>query len=314
MADQVIRMLDEDAITPSDRLRLIALFILFKHGVLPADIRKLLMHAKLPVHDETILFNLELLGARISKQLKDSQPLPNPLFPRKQAPPPGQEEIVISRYDPALKVMLEEHMRGTLDPILFPFVLPDLAASANDPASMSAASLRSAKPTWAKSKGSSNEARQRIIVFMAGGATYSEARACYEITEQSNRDVLLVTSHMLTPKLFLQQLGDLSTDRRRLNIPADRPAKRAPAHLFEEEKPPAPAGLPSGPGSKAGFVQKSSSTRPSPQPPVDRMGAMNLNGGQTRPGGPIGLNASGDSKASEKEKKKKHHFFGSSKR
>jgi syntaxin-binding protein 1 len=301
-------MLDEDAIILPDRLRLIALYILFKNGLINPDVRKLLMHARLPLHDEAILYNLELLGARVTSQLKDTMPHPSPIFPRKPAPSVPQQDTRIDRYVPVLKTMLEEHIHGVLDPNIFPYVKPELAPAPNDP-TLSSASLRSAKPTWARGKLNSIEPRQRIIVFMAGGATYSEARACYEIAEHTSRDVYLVTSHMLTPGDFLQQLGSLSTDRRRLGIPADRPAKRAPAHLYEEEPAPRPAppsgGLPSAPNQ-------------GPRPPTERLGAMNLNGGEGRSSGPIKLNGPSPLSDSGKlrkdkydDKKKKHHFFGS---
>jgi syntaxin-binding protein 1 len=306
-------MLDEDAIVPPDRLRLIALYSLFKYGLINPDVHRLLLHAQLPAQDESILYNLELLGARISKQIKDSKPTPPPIFPRKQAPSPTQNEAHIDgRYAPVLKTMLEEHIHGTLDPAIFPYVKPELAPSPND-INASTVSLRSKKPTWARGKLSSIEPRQRIIVFVAGGATYSEARACYDVAENTSRDVLLVTSHMLTPRLFLQQLGDLSMDRRRLGLPADRPAKRAPAHLFEDEQAPRPTATPSG--------IPSGGPRPSPGvPPVDRMAAMNLNGGEGRSSGPINLNGPGTSAESGKlrrdkydDRKKKHGFFSSKK-
>jgi syntaxin-binding protein 1 len=311
-------MLDEDAIIPPDRLRLIALYALFKYGLINPDIRKLLLHAQLPIPDESKLYNLELLGARVSKQLKDSKTPPPPLFPHKLASARTQEETHIDgRYVPVLKTMLEDHIHGTLDPAIFPYVKPELAPSPNE-VNLSTASLRSAKPTWAKGKLSSIEPRQRIIVFVAGGATYSEARACYDVAEHTSRDVMLVTSHMLTPRLFLQQVGDLSIDRQRLALPADRPAKRAPAHLFEDEqtsKPGGPSGLPSSQGQKVGGPRPSSG-----RPPVDRMAAMNLNGEDGRSSGPINLNGPGSLSDSGKlrkerydDKKKKHHFFSSKK-
>ncbi|KAF2396743.1 Sec1-like protein [Trichodelitschia bisporula] len=316
LADQVVRMLDEEDIQPGDRLRLIALYLLYKDGLLPADITKLLAHAQLPPHDQEVLRNLELLGARAFKPLKDTKPPPPPLFPKK--PAPTQEEYGLSRFESALKLLLEEHVRGTLDPLAFPYTKPDLAAATIDPAAVvSNASLRSAKPTWAKSKLSSIEPRQRVIVFMCGGATYSESRACYEISAQTSRDVVLVTSHMLTPGLWMRQLGDLSSDRRRLGLPADQPAKKAPAHLFEAE---APKPVSKGPGPGPGPVKQGLPGRPVP---TQQMAAMNLNGGAPGRAGASSAPPAGTSSASgsagpppvlKKDKeKKKHHFFGSKK-
>ncbi|KAF2275554.1 syntaxin-binding protein-like protein 2 [Westerdykella ornata] len=318
MADQVIRTLDEEAITPSDRLRLIALYVLYKDGVLPSDLEKLLLHSQLPTSDGAVVRNLELLGGRISKRLKEKRDPPPPLFARKTAPQDNADEYALSRFTPAVLEMLEEHVRGTLPQDTFPYTKPqaeDAGSSGQD--NVSAASLRSAKPTWAKSRLSSVEPRQRVIVFVAGGATYSEARACYEISQKTSREVFLVTSHMVTPSLYLRQLGDLSVSRRNLRLPVDAPPPKAPAHLFERPAPPNPVpptgsakggvGLPSRPGGGAG-------------PPTAAMASMSLNSGrapapQLAQSGPGSHPQSGKlTKDHEKEKKKKkHHFFSSSK-
>ncbi|KAJ4301447.1 syntaxin binding protein 1 [Kalmusia sp. IMI 367209] len=314
MADQVIRTLDEDAVTPGDRLRLIAMYVLYRDGVLPVDLERLLLHAQLPPQDGAVVNNLDLLGARVTRALKDKrEPLP-PLFPRKTIPP-NAEEYSLSRYEPVLKEVLEEHVLGRVPQDIFPYTkgAPDDAGMGDN---TPAASLRSAKPTWAKSKLSSVEPRQRIIVFMAGGATYSEARACYEISEKTSRDVFLVTSHMVNPGLYLRQIGDLSQNRRNLRLPADQPPPKAPAHLFEKPEPPKPApppanvkpgapgrphipgGLPSRPGGHA--------------PPTAGMANISLNSrpqGQATPPPPPGKYG----KDEKEKKKKKHHFFGSSK-
>lgn len=178
------------------------------------------------------------MGARVEKPLKDSKPKPEPLFPQKVLTQTAEDDTSLSRFEPNLKLLLEEQNKGTLDTTLFPYTKPHLdpdGTMGQDNASQ--ASLRSAKPTWARTRPSAAEPRQRIILFMAGGATFSEARACYELARTSSKDIYLATSHMLTPKLFLRQLGDLSVDKRRLDLPADRPPPKAPAHLFEKPAP-----------------------------------------------------------------------------
>jgi syntaxin-binding protein 1 len=314
LPDQVVRMLDEEAIIPLDRLRLIALYILYKNGILGADITKLLLHAGLPPQEANVLQNLEFFGARVSKPLTKSASAaaPPPLFPRSHPPPtaPNTEEISISRFVPQLRSLLDAHVAGTLDPVSFPYANPADAPVQPDPgAGASAASLRSAKPTWARGRLAAVEPRQRIVVFVAGGATWAEARAAYEVAAATSRDVVLATSHMLTPRLWLQQLGDLAVDRRALRLPADRPPKKAPPHLFEEEAPPPPPGA--GQPGRAGQAQ----------PPADRLAAMSLNGRERSgsasgsSGGRIQLGGSSGDDRSRKDKpgegKRKHGFFGS---
>ncbi|KAL6719123.1 syntaxin binding protein 1 [Lecanora helva] len=319
VADRIVRLLDDDNITFPDRLRLIVQYLIYRDGLLPSDIQKLLAHAHLPPQDGEVIHNLELLGAHTSRALKDARPLAQPPFGRKQAPQDlSQEESGLSRFSPAIKPMLEEHIRGTLDQGIFPFTKPHLDAAEGllGQETISQASLRSAKPTWARTRPSALEPRQRIVVFVAGGATYSESRACYEVSEAFNKDVFLATSHMLTPSLYLRQVGDLSVDKRRLDLPAERPRPQAPAHLFERESQQRPELL-------------------SKQTPVAGIGGLNINSNHDRLNAaqngtaksnpastapltsvqsPVGSKSSKKDKDQDPEKKKKkHHFFSSKK-
>ncbi|KAF2645332.1 syntaxin-binding protein-like protein 2 [Massarina eburnea CBS 473.64] len=313
LADQVIRSLDDDAVTPADRLRLIALYGLYRDGIVAADLNKLLLHSQLPLQDGDVLKNLNMLGARMDRALKEKREPPQPLFSRHNAPPLNPDDSALSRYDPVLKHVLEEHVAGRLPQDIFPYtkMQPD------DPSMQEvtpAASLRSAKPTWAKSRLANVEPRQRVIVFIGGGATYSESRSCYEISEKTSRDVFLVTSHMVNPGLYLRQVGDLSQSRRALHLPADQPPPKAPDHLFEKPAPPKPApppaaakpmpsvpgGLPSRPGGQA--------------PPTAAMANMSVNPQRPQVQAPAPSPSpapSGKGGKEKEKKKKKHHFFSS---
>ncbi|KAF1814193.1 Sec1-like protein [Eremomyces bilateralis CBS 781.70] len=217
LADQLVRIVDEADVTPADRLRLLALFSIYQDGLIPADRNRLFAHAALPPSDESILLNLSLLGARSDRPLGTKRPPRPPTRPSRSPRRPPNEFHALTQEN------------------------------------ASSASLRTterAKPTWARSRLNSVEPRQRVVVFIAGGATFSEARACYEVSRATGRDVYLATSHMLTPALFLRQLGDLSRDRAQLRIPALMPRPKAPAHLFEER--PAVGSTPSGGSGRSG--------------------------------------------------------------
>ncbi|KAL4913936.1 Sec1-like protein [Aspergillus aurantiobrunneus] len=292
LASQLVQLLDDDTIIHTDRLRLLLLYIIYRNGLLPGDIRKLMAHADLPPQDGAVISNLELLGARVDKPLKDDKPPVQPLFTTKPPPQSEIDEGVLSRYDLNMKAMLEDVIRGTLDPSTFPFTRPQTDANgmATQQDTLAQASLRSAKPTWARTRSAGEQPRQRIIVFMAGGATYGESRTCYEMSETFKKDVFLATSHMFTPGLFLRQVSDLSADKRRLDIPAERPKPTAPAHLFERDPPP-PQPAP----------QKKPS--PAPAPLAAAMGAMSLGPNPPKP------SSSGMKPPKEPKEKKKHRFF-----
>ena len=240
VADQVIRLLDEESVSPPDRLRLILLYLSYNEGLVSADASKLLAHAQLPPQNGDAIGNLGFLGARTTRSLKDKTSPQSPLFPRKPATISPQEEYSLSRFEPALKLLLEAHHKNSLDQNTFPYTKPQLEPQ-DGVDGISSSSLRGAKPTWAKTRGATTESKQRVIIFMGGGATYSESRACYETLNSTNKDVYLMTSHMLTPSLFIRQVSDLSEQKRRLGIPAEQPKATAPSHLFEPIAPPAPA-------------------------------------------------------------------------
>ncbi|KAK3096365.1 syntaxin binding protein 1, partial [Teratosphaeriaceae sp. CCFEE 6253] len=146
---------------------------------------------------------------------------------------------------PALHLLLESHATSTLSSETFPYTKPPPLDPTDSSVTLSTTSLRSAaaKPTWAKSRtghaaaGAENN-RQRVVVFLAGGATFSEARCAYDMGRATGREVVLVTSHMLTPALFLRQVADLSVERRRLGLPVDGAKPQAPAHLLEPDPKP----------------------------------------------------------------------------
>lgn len=297
LASQLVQLLDDDAVIQSDRLRLLLFYIMYRNGLLPGDIRKLMAHAQLPPQDGEVISNLELLGVRVDKPLKDEKPPVQPLFSRKPPVVPEMDEGILSRYDLNMKLMLEDVIRGTLDPTIFPPTRPqtDGDSMTGPQDNLAQASLRSAKPTWARTRTTGEQPRQRIIVFMAGGATFGEARTCYELSDMYRKDVFLATSHMITPSLFLQQVADLSADKRRLDLPAERPKPTAPAHLFERDPPPpqpAPQQKPSPAPTPA----------PAPAPPTAAMEAMSVGSS------PQKQHSSGKP-PKEKKEKKKHRFF-----
>jgi syntaxin-binding protein 1 len=215
--------------------------------------------------------------------LKDETPVSQPLFPPKMTNNAGLEEISLSRFEPALRYMLEEQCQGTLDANLFPPVKPHLDTQ-NPAMTMSQTSLRNAgKPTWASNRSQSNKPRQRLIVFMAGGATYSEARACYDVSHQYGKDVFLASTHMQTPKTYLRQVSLLSTGRKQLNLPQDQARPQMPAWMSDappqdlapKPQPPQPpqhtsSQLPSRP------QQPANGRPPEARPPTEAMNKMNL--------------------------------------
>lgn len=312
VADQLVRLLDDPATSPQDRLRLIMLYVIFKDGIVFEDIPRLLAHAQLPADNIDSITNMENLGAHTTRVLKEKRPHPEPIFPAKTAPSTQSEEYALSRFEPAVKQLLDHLTAGTLDPLNFPYQRTppqhelDLQANAS-------ASLRSAKPTWARNRQSMHEAKQRIIIFMAGGATYSESKAVYDAS-QGNKDCVLVTSHMLTPAGFVRQCTELGFDRFRLKLPQDKPRKKAPEWIFEREapKPVAPSKHSPGLSSKMaglGLGHGGGSSNGAPPQQMPQRQVMP----QQQQASPLS-SSSGKLEKKPKEEKKKRGFFSSMKK
>ena len=67
---------------------------------------------------------------------------------------------------------------------------------------------------WHRDKKDMGHAGPRLIVFILGGMCYSETRCAYEVTEafKGTRkfEVLIGSSHIMTPENFLKNLRELS--------------------------------------------------------------------------------------------------------
>ena len=275
LADQIARLLDDDSVVHEDRVRLLTMYILYRYGVLRGDIEKLRCHGELSPMDGEMIYNLDTLGARIERQLKDKAPAPEPLFQQKTPQVMPGDEIELSRFEPAMKLMLEALCRNTIDASIFPPVKPQLDHSSTAQSSTSLRMGGRAAPTWASSRQQSSKPRQRLIVFMAGGATYSEARSCYEISQQFGKEVFLATTHMLTPKTFTRQVSMLSRGRGELALPVDSGPPKLPAWMSEPPpgaaKPPTVQQPQTSNGRPAKVVSE-----PQPVPPTAQMQRMNL--------------------------------------
>ncbi|KAL7409093.1 Sec1-like protein [Mrakia frigida] len=216
LVDDMVPLLgnNEAVVTRIDKVRIVALYILYKDGVPDEDRRRLFQHAKLSISEQDAVNNLVHLGLRVVKNPGDREGKKR----LKQKPTGAEDEYELSRFKPVVRSMLEEHVSGKLDPSHFPYLRnapnepapsSSLRGSASSPAPSAAGSLRSQRPNWARAAPSGVQregTKQRLIIFVAGGITYSEMRTAYQVGLALGKEVIIGSTHVITPESFVTDL------------------------------------------------------------------------------------------------------------
>jgi syntaxin-binding protein 1 len=202
----IVPLLLDNEIKIEDKLRLIMLFLLHKNGITDDNLQKLLHHAMIPEDKKQIILNLQNIGMQILQDpAKQSSRRKN--IPQNRKDREGQT-YQLSRWTPYVKDLMEDIIDEKLDQRQFPFL-------SNRPMGGAGFSGTSARPTWHRNeKQQATRSGPRLIVFIIGGASYSEMRSAYEVTTANKKwEVIVGSDQILTPKTFLNNLEmKLNTD------------------------------------------------------------------------------------------------------
>ncbi|XP_007951865.1 syntaxin-binding protein 2 [Orycteropus afer afer] len=203
----IVPVLLDAAVPAYDKIRVLLLYILLRNGVSEENLAKLIQHANVQAHC-SLIRNLEQLGGTVTNP-GGSGPSSRP--ERRERLEPTYQ---LSRWTPVIKDVMEDAVEDRLDRRLWPFV----SDPAPIPSSQAAVSARFGH--WHKNKaGVEARAGPRLIVYVMGGVAMSEMRAAYEVTRatEGKWEVLIGSSHILTPTRFLDDLKTL--DQKLEDIP-----------------------------------------------------------------------------------------------
>ncbi|XP_077268672.1 syntaxin-binding protein Rop isoform X2 [Temnothorax americanus] len=183
-----------------DKLRIIALYVISKNGITDENLNRLVHHAQISVDDKQTIVNIANLGINV---VVDSNRKKIYTVPRKERI--TEQTYQMSRWTPVIKDVMEDSIEDKLETKHFPF-LAGRAASSGYHAPTSARYGH-----WHKDKGQQTIKNvPRLIVFIVGGVCYSEIRCAYEVTNAlKNWEVIIGSSHIITPKSFLNDLSKL---------------------------------------------------------------------------------------------------------
>ncbi|CAO3622659.1 unnamed protein product [Cunninghamella blakesleeana] len=222
----MVPLLDDPYISAADKTRLLMLYIISKDGgILEDDKRKLIEHTQLGREYRDAINNLSLLGIQVTKKRRaPGEKSSRKKFLRRRANRDDDQPYELSRYVPVIKKTMDAFLTNQLDSQQFIYTresdMEDFDTRGqslrNQPGNVPASgvSLRTTKPTWKKNgpgggPGQRNNRGAKLILFVVGGATYSEIRSAYEMAELYNRDVFIGTTEILKPKKYIENLSQL---------------------------------------------------------------------------------------------------------
>lgn len=193
-------------------------------------------------------------------------------------------------------ISLQDQVADRLDQSLFPYVkdYPVAApASSSLRAQQAPTSLRSAKPSWhrARSNNALQDNRQRILVFTAGGMTYSEIREAYQLSSALSKDIIMGkftstsdfviythalsgSTHDITPRQFVDdlkvvELGGVGSKALPNGLPSSRGGQRSFQEYYDDKyfmKVQPPPQRPPPTAQQAPRDQRNRMAKPSPAP------------------------------------------------
>ncbi|KAH8549756.1 Sec1-like protein [Umbelopsis sp. PMI_123] len=241
--EEMLPVLDDPYTSQYDKTRLLMLWIASSEGQVDEDKKQnLLAHARLDQDYKEAIENLSLLGVQLSKSA-NKQGEKSKKEKKKQD---SSQEVPydLSRYVPVVKRVSEAHIKETIDQSLFPLIRvaePENKNQNTKTGKKYVPQLRVYHTKWHKKTDGSNAGPKPpsgppVIIFVAGGITYSEIRSAYELAEAYDREVYIGSTHIITPNQFIDDL--ISLDRPLATVKTEVPAYTAAAAAATKTLPP----------------------------------------------------------------------------
>ncbi|KAM3584082.1 syntaxin binding protein 1 [Umbelopsis sp. WA50703] len=216
IADDMLPILDDPYVSQYDKTRLLMLWMASFEGQVDDDQKQnLLAHARLDQEYKDAIDNLSLLGVQLSKSANKQGEKSKKN--KKKRENTQDVPFDLSRYVPVVKRVCEAHIKETIDQSLFPLIRVAEPENKNQDTKVGlkhVPQLRVYHTKWHKKTGGTNAGPKPpsgppLVIFVAGGITYSEIRSAYELAETHDREVYIGSTHIITSKSFVDDLKTL---------------------------------------------------------------------------------------------------------
>ena len=232
---EVRKYLKDGSIRSDDKLRLFLLFLWWanSNSIKDKDLDEMINVAEFDAKEKQAIQHAKVFGIGAgSKAVQLNLTKPDEKSSKKKSAKKSKEDsedvpYAVSRWQPVLKEVIRNLSTDSLDTKDFPYLgksapLRSGGEGSSGDNKQRAKSLKSKgkerKDTWADEKevvGAEAKSKKlpedapRVIVFIAGGATYSEVRCAYEAREELELDVAVGATSLITPGDFLSELKNL---------------------------------------------------------------------------------------------------------
>merc|ERR1719412_2266485 len=199
----IVPILLDQSVNIKDKIRIILLYIQSKNGISEENFTKLIQHAQIPNEDREMITNLAMVGCNVVVDGNRKK-----IWQIKRKERINEQTYQMSRWTPVVKDIIEDCIDERIDNAHFPFLGGQRQAS-QFPGAPSSGRYGG----WHKDKERVSNTKNvpRIIAYIMGGATFSEFRVGYEVTnDRKNWEVIVGGSQILTPEGFLNKIKSLS--------------------------------------------------------------------------------------------------------
>eukprot|EP00475_Leptophrys_vorax_P009679 TRINITY_DN1640_c0_g1_i2.p1 TRINITY_DN1640_c0_g1~~TRINITY_DN1640_c0_g1_i2.p1 ORF type:complete len:647 (+),score=199.54 TRINITY_DN1640_c0_g1_i2:196-1941(+) len=219
LQERLVEKIQSRDIRTIEKLRLLMIYIISQDGIDVATRKQLFSIADFSASQEEAVQNLVSLGVTLqSSSKKASAKVLNAERIRKAKDKARTVPLELMRFTPFIGELLQEFAAGTLPKNPFRYLKDKEppASEANVSGSKAAKApgpVRSVRQSrWREQTAEEKKyvdetpTTPRLIIFVAGGVTFSEVREAYEAAKVHSRDVIICSTHTLNAEQFIDEL------------------------------------------------------------------------------------------------------------